>query len=304
VGRQATIIFNPAARRAPKIEDVRAALSILPEWDISLHETEGPAHATVLATVAASRGTEVVFASGGDGTVNEVVNGIAGTRTALGVLPTGTANVWAKELGLPKRIDDALRLLRTGEVRVVDLGRAGDRFFLLMAGIGFDASIVRDISPAMKRRLGAASYVLSGVRRAFVHRAIDARMSANAADLSGGLYWLLASNTRSYGGLVNIAHRAVADDGALDVSLLRKGGPHRLAWLLPAVLLKRLEGRANVVVQRARSLEITTAGLPVQVDGEYIGETPMRFEVALGALRALVPRGVAGVLGKPSSAID
>jgi YegS/Rv2252/BmrU family lipid kinase len=295
MGRQATIIFNPAARGAPKIEDVRAALGILPEWDISLQETEGPGHATVLATVAASRGAEVVFACGGDGTVNEVVNGIAGSRTALAVFPTGTANVWAKELGLPKRIEDALRLLQVGEARVVDLGRAGDRFFLLMAGIGFDASIVRSTSPAIKRRLGAASFVLTGVRRAFSHRAADVTLTMDGEDLSGSLYWLLASNTRSYGGLVNIAHRAVADDGALDVSLLRKGGPHRLVWLLPAVLLKRLEGRANVVIDRARALEIKTAGLPVQVDGEYIGETPMRFEVAPGALRALVPRG-GGVL--------
>jgi diacylglycerol kinase family enzyme len=143
----------------------------------------------------------------------------------------------------------------------------------------------------MKRRLGAAAYVLSGLRRAFGHRAMDARMSVDGADLSGELYWLLVANTRSYGGLVDIAHRALADDGELDLCLLRTGGPHRLAWLLPWVLLKRLEGRANVLYQRERTVDITTPGLPVQVDGDYLGETPMRFEVVPKALRAVVPRG-------------
>jgi diacylglycerol kinase family enzyme len=179
----------------------------------------------------------------------------------------------------------------------VDLGRAswsgdtaGERYFLLMAGAGFDAAIVKAISPATKRRIGAASFVLAGLRRSFRHRALDVEATADGQDLSGPVYWVIVANTRSYGGLVNIAYRAKADDGALDVCLLRKGGLHRLLFLLPFVLLKRLDGRANVVSLPAQTFDVRTPGLAVQVDGEYIGETPMRLQVAPEALRVIVPR--------------
>jgi YegS/Rv2252/BmrU family lipid kinase len=297
VPRRALLIHNPVARGAPSLASLRAAADALAGWEISFQETEGAGHATMLAAVAAKRAADAVIACGGDGTVNEVVNGVAGSETALAVVRGGTANVWAKEARVPKQVGAAVRLLNDGEVRTVDLGRVrwsaesgGERYFLLMAGVGFDASIVQTISPAAKRRLGAASYLLAGARRTFGHRAIDADITADGLDLSGQAYWLLAANTRSYGGLVNITYHARIDDGALELCLLRKGGLHRLLWLLPFVLLKRLDSRANVVYRRAQSLDITTPGMPVQIDGEYLGETPMRFDLAPGALRVIVPK--------------
>jgi YegS/Rv2252/BmrU family lipid kinase len=300
--KRALVVYNPVARGVPRIERLHAGSDALTGWDVSLQATASAGHATELAREAAQAGLDAVVACGGDGTVNEVANGLAGSQTTLAVVRGGTANVWAKEARLPKRPDAAVRLLAEGEVRAVDLGRAlwpapqgdGERYFLLMAGVGLDAAIVREVSDTLKRRLGAGAYVLHGVQRSLTYRSVPTELSADGADLSVGLYWLLVGNTRSYGGLLDLTHLALADDGLLDACLLRKGGILRLAWLLPWVLLRRHHRRPEIRYQHVRSFDVRTAGLPVQIDGEYLGETPMRFDVAPAALRVLVPPGTRG----------
>ncbi|MEX0786664.1 MAG: diacylglycerol kinase family protein, partial [Dehalococcoidia bacterium] len=286
--KRALLILNPAARNAPPIEKLQDAIDGLDGWEVALEQTNGPGHATALAAGAAKGELDVVIACGGDGTVNEVVNGLAGSRTALAVVRGGTANVWAKEARLPKDASAAIRLVAEGEERVVDLGRANERYFLLMAGVGLDAAIVRDVSPTWKRRIGAAAYLLHGISVARRYQDVEAELLPG---LSGNLCWLLVANVRNYAGLVELALHAQVDDGKLDVCLLRKGGLRRLAWLAPWVVLRRHDRRAHVEYRQQESLDVATPGLPVQLDGEYAGETPMRFEVAPGALRVIVPRG-------------
>jgi YegS/Rv2252/BmrU family lipid kinase len=224
--------------------------------------------------------------------VNEVANGLAGSQTALAVVRGGTANVWAKEARLPRKPGDALRVLEHGETREIDLGLAGERYFLLMAGVGFDAAIVREVSERLKRRFGAAAYALHGLQRAFGYRPTDAELIIDGAATTEPVHWLLLGNTRSYAGVVNITHNARLDDGELDLYLLRKGGPWRLALLFLQVLLGRHDRQRDVLYRRVASCEVGTTGLPVQVDGEYLGETPMRFAVARRALRVIVPAGL------------
>jgi diacylglycerol kinase (ATP) len=292
VTKRGLLIYNPAARGAPKLERLRAAAGGVAGWEITIEQTTVAGHATELASQAASEGLDAAIACGGDGTVNEVANGLASSTTALAVVRGGTANVWAKEIHTPKDPARALRLLADGETRAVDLGRAGERYFLLMAGIGFDGAIVRELSGGAKKRLGAAAYVLHGLRRALGYRSVQAEIAANDQSLSGQLYWAVLGNTRSYGGVVAITHQAKADDGRLDLFLLRQGGLPRLLWLLPWVLLRRHQRRAHVLYRTVTSLDLATAGLPIQIDGEYLGETPLRFEVAPAALRVIVPRGL------------
>ena len=286
------MIFNPVARGAPRIERLRAAIDGLVGWDVSLVTTEGAGHATELARSAAASGLEVVVACGGDGTVNEVANGLAGSATALAVVRGGTANVWAKEVRIPRDAAAAVQLLAEGEMRTIDLGRAGERYFLLMAGVGFDAAIVRSLSGGLKSRLGAVAYIMGGLRLSLSYRAAAAELRPDEDSLSSPLYWLMVGNTRNYGGLLNIAHMAKADDGRLEMLLLQRGGLLRLAWLVPFVVFKRHQRRPYVIHRSVVSLDVRTPGLPVQLDGEYLGETPLRFSVAPGALRAVVPRGL------------
>ena len=307
--KRALFVYNPVARGAPPIDRLRATIEGLAGWEASLEPTTAPGHATELARGGATSGLDAVVACGGDGTVNEVANGLAGSPTALGVVRGGTANVWAKEARLPHDPAAAVRLLAEGETRSIDLGRVtalgdqsrtsaigrpassgGDRYFLLMAGIGLDAAVVREVSSSLKRRFGAASYLLYGVRRALRYPSVAADLVVDGEPLTSPLYWLLLGNTRNYAGLLNITHLAKADDGRLDMALLPKGGLLRLAWLAPWVLLGRHHGRGGIRYRTLETLEVRTPGLPVQIDGEYLTETPLRFEVAPAALRVLVPR--------------
>ncbi len=292
VAKRALCIINPAARGAPATEQLRDAIGELDAWEISLEATARPGDATELARRAAQDRADAVIACGGDGTLNEIANGLVNSHTALAVVRGGTANVWAKEVRIPSDPATAVRLLNDGDTRTIDLGRAGERYFLLMAGIGFDAAIVRGVSATLKRRLGAASYLLHGMSRALTHRATAVDLVVNGERRADRLYWLLLGNTRSYAGVLNITHQAEADDGRLDLCLLREGGPLRLGWLSPWVLLGRHHQRAGVTYEKVDSLEVRTPGLPVQVDGEYLCETPLRFETAPAALRVIVPRGL------------
>jgi YegS/Rv2252/BmrU family lipid kinase len=290
--KRALLVYNPMARRAPDVAKLRSAAGGIDGWQVELCATERSGHATELARRAASDGFDAVVACGGDGTVNEVANGLAGTVTPLAVVRAGTANVWAKEIGVPKDAAKALQLLSDGEVRSLDLGRAGERYFVCMAGAGFDAAIVKEIEASgAKRRFGAAAYVSTGIRLASRHQSVSAQLLLDGASVSSDVFWLLAGNTRNYGGVLNLAHMARADDGRLEALLLKKGGLLRLARLLPLALLKRHHRSSMVTHRTVESLEISTVGLPVQVDGEYAGETPVRFGVAPRALRVIVPRG-------------
>ena len=145
------------------------------------------------------------------------------------------------------------------------------------------------MSSKLKQRLGAAAYLLQGARSVFSHRAVTVELLVDGAPLSASLYWLLVGNTRSYAGVVSLTHQAAADDGRLDFCLLEQGGLPRIVWLLPWVLLRRHHQRAHVQYRPVESLEVRTVGLPVQVDGEYITETPIRIDVAPRALRVIVP---------------
>ena len=294
------LIRNPVSRRS--LDEMRLADAVgiarAVGWDVTVITTEHEGHATEIARDAAARGVEIIVVNGGDGSINEVINGIAGTPTALAVLPGGTANVWAKEAGIQKDYVAAMRDIIDGVRRRVDLGVANDRYFLLMAGVGFDALVVPGISVRMKRRFGAAAYVISGVRAVFRTRSWHVRMVIDAAPIDAPLYWMIIGNTRSYGGFADILYRAEADDGLLDIGIMHRGGPLRVVVDGLRVLLKRHAltteptPGSNVAYLQARAIEIQTPGLPVQIDGERAGVTPMRFSIAPLALTVIVPAGL------------
>jgi YegS/Rv2252/BmrU family lipid kinase len=289
---RARIVYNPNARNAPSRERLQAAArAVAPAWNIDLVATQAAGHAIELARAAVQDGLSAVFACGGDGTVNEVVNGLAGTQCALGVLRGGMGDVFAKEVGIPKQVERALTMQLNGDRRRFDLGRAGDRYFLLMAGIGFDAEVVRRVPDGAKRRLGSTSYALWATKLAFRHRAGRVQLSVDGVSRESELFWALLGNTRSYGGIIDITSEARVDDGLLDAYVFEG---HGLAWeaaTLAKLALRKQDGSRGVTFRRVRDLSIDTPGLAVQADGEYLGETPMRFCVEASALDVLLPRG-------------
>ena len=294
----ALLIRNPVARHRLDDLALTAVLDVARNagWTIDDVATEREGHATALARDAAQRGVDVVVVHGGDGMLNEAANGLAGTAAALAVLRGGTANIWAKETRTPKDPIAAMRAITRGVTRLIDLGRANGRFFVLMCGAGLDAKIVPRVGPRSKRWLGPVSYIIAGVTTALTTRPWTCDVRIDGAEPERSLYWMVAGNTRSYGGIAEITHTAIADDGELEIALMRRGGPLRLLADGVRLLRKRHPRSPNVRYTRARSVDIATPGIPLQVDGEPAGETPVRIEAAPLALRVIVPAGVASPL--------
>jgi len=297
VRRRALFIVNPVARGIPASGKLEMAAAWLEAqgWEATLVPTGGQGHATALAREAAESGCDVVVACGGDGTVNEIVNGLAGTETALAVIRGGTANVWAKEVAIPRDYLAAVRLVSEGRRRRMDLGVVeGDegrrRFFLLMAGVGLDGYVVRRVPERLKQRLGAAAYVFYGLRESMRFRPEKTSLSIDGDPIVADLLWLLASNTRSYGGVINVARDALADDGLLDVFVFKGRGVQQTFLHGLRILGRRHEGAKDVVRRRAASIEISApAALDCQVDGECLDFAPRAIRVAPLALAVMLP---------------
>ncbi len=259
-------------------------------WDVERVPTQGAGDATRLAREAALQGYDMVVAAGGDGTINEVINGLVGSTTALATLPLGTVNVWARELGLPLNPRAAAHAMRDWRVRQVDLGRAGERYFLLMAGIGFDAAITAGVRPEEKRRLGALAYVLRGVDLVLRVRGTRARLLIDGKRVRARVMLVVVGNSQLYGGVVKITHRATIDDGLLDVCVIKGNGLLSALAHIVAIVRRRYSHNPAIEYYRARRVCIDARpAMLVQVDGDTIGQTPMEFVVVPGALRVLMP---------------
>ena len=286
------LLVNPAAgMRRASVDQVEAQLrerGARVETALTSRAGEG----IEIARQAAAGGADVLLACGGDGTINEAVNGLARTRTALAVLPAGTVNVWAREVGIPLDPARALNLLWDGERRWIDLGRAGERYFLLMAGIGFDADVAAQVTSPEKRRWGPLAYVARGVVAALTWPRHRMRLRLDDRSLRRQTVFLVVGNTRLYGGLVNITHHAVADDGLLDVCMFDGGGVLDRLGHAVRVVARSHTRVPTVEYYRARRVTLVTRPrVPVQVDGDTIGETPMTFEAVPHALKVVVPPG-------------
>ena len=292
---KASVVYNPNARNAPRLERLDTAAASIAGWEVEVLPTEASGHATSLAREAVAAGASVVFACGGDGTINEVLNGIVGTPAALGTIRAGMGDVFAKEIGVPRRPEDAMRVLLDGRRERFDLGviesNGEQRYFLCMAGAGFDADVERRVPRGAKRRLGSTAYALWAVADLRRYRAQPVQLSIDGTPHECDLYWLLVGNTRSYGGIVDITARAAVDDGQLDAYLFAGDGPVWLAATALRLAARRHENGRGVSFQKVQRLQLMTPGLPLQADGEYLGESPATITVAPLALNVLLPNG-------------
>jgi YegS/Rv2252/BmrU family lipid kinase len=271
-------------------------------WLTALHLTERPGEATALARQASDDGLDAVFVVGGDGTINEVINGLAGGPVALGVLPGGTGNVWARELGLPTRsplhllpLLDSVRALLDGTVRQIDLGKANGRFFLQWTGLGLDAEVTYAMEPRTRRqrRLGALAYVVSGLAIASTMAGIRTRVFIDGEHIYRRAILIIISNSQLYGGKVRIATDARLDDGLLDVDVFAGTGLGSALRTALGVITGLHVYDPRHIFRQGRSIRIyTDKPMAVHVDGEPFGTTPLECEVVPRALSVIIPRDI------------
>jgi YegS/Rv2252/BmrU family lipid kinase len=291
--KQAVVVVNPSARKLPGKQSLGKADTWLQRqgWTVEWIETSAPGHARSIAAEAARRGVPLLFVCGGDGTINEAVNGLAGTETALAIIPAGTVNLWAREVGLMKKPLAAVRLAVEGGRRRVDLGRADDRYFLLMAGFGLDAAVAHGVSHRIKSRLGAAAYALAAGRQAVSYLPTAVTLALDGQERTLRLLMLVIGNTRKYAGLTEITREAVVDDGWLDVCAYQGRGRWDILWLAFLTLIRQQRRSRKVFQARVREARITSQDpLPVQLDGDAFAERPTKVTVAPGALWVAVPK--------------
>ena len=242
-----------------------------------------------LARQAVRVGVDLVLASGGDGTVTACVDGVAGTGVPLGVLPCGTGNLLARNLGLPLGLDEALAGALTGTDRRLDVGVANGRPFVVMAGIGFDAELLAGASEQLKKRMGWAAYVLSALPHL---RERPARMMLRADDGPPQRRWangVIVGNVGSLQGNVRLLPDAAPDDGVLDAAVVTAWRWTQWLHLAVGLLLRRKTGHLAYLPCR-QLLVVTSRNRPWEVDGEVMGLTRLlRVTVQPGNLLVRVP---------------
>jgi YegS/Rv2252/BmrU family lipid kinase len=287
------VIYNPVSgpKIVSKIDRIHALLSerAIPYEAIN---TAGPGDAVILAREAAHSGAETVIAVGGDGTVNEVANGLAGSRTRLAVIPHGTGNVFALEVGLPKSVEGCIDLIDNGRTIEVPLAKADNRYFVLMASAGFDAEVVERMGSRGKNVLGIGAYALAGMRHLLrSHPTLwlefpgKERMEVQAVVLCRG---------RKYGRVTMAPGGNLEGNTFQVVALLRTG-----RWGIIRFTLDVLRGKhahsPSVNIREERSVFVRSS-IPsaAQVDGDYLGPLPVRFEMTDVVLRIVVPKDFPG----------
>ncbi|HWE62274.1 MAG TPA: diacylglycerol kinase family protein [Chloroflexota bacterium] len=291
--RRVLIVNNPAAGRPAAHRAVTRLAQRLRQlqWQVDVAGTDYQGHATELTAQAVSQGFALVVAAGGDGTINEVIQSLAGSPTALGVLPVGTANVWAADTGIPADPDALAALLDRGAASSIDVGRAGSRYFLLMAGVGFDAAVVQGLQPDLKRRVGRWAYAVTAANLARHYAGTSMRLRLDGVELRHTVLMLVIGNTRRYAGSFRLTPNAMVDDGRLDVCIVPGSRLLRSPAQTGAVLTGAPLLRRALHCRQAASIEIDAAQpLPVQLDGDFAGWTPLHVEAVPGALRVVVPK--------------
>ena len=282
--QETLVILNPAARS----ERAKAAwrrIEKLP--NCTMRATSAPGDARNVAEAAVKEGFKTIVAAGGDGTVNEVVNGIVGSDVALGILPVGTMNVFAAELGLPGDLDEAWAIIQAGRTRRVDLLRANQQYFVQLAGVGLDAQVVQATSWNFKKNFGPLSYLISAAQ---IAARKPPRLYVEADDQVREGSFVLIGNGRYYGGPLAFFKDARIDDGKLDVLIFKNLAYLDIARYITNVFIGKHTGLPDVdYFQTKKAMVRSDEDVPVEVDGEVVGNLPVTFRISSRKLKVVVP---------------
>jgi YegS/Rv2252/BmrU family lipid kinase len=304
--KTATLIYNPVAGRHParrekQIREIAAVLRAR-SIDARLAPTTRPGTAAELARAAVRQGNELILACGGDGTLNEVINGITPGNVTLGILPGGTANIAAKELNLPHDPVRAARQLSTWSPRRIAIGLAtwwprlvggtpSRRYFLSIAGIGFDAYVIHRLSAGFKMSAGVIAYIVEAIRQAWRYPFPPFRCRVEGREFEAS--FAVAHRTNRYAGWLRLAPGANLFEPRLSLCLFRSSHWARYVLYAAAVLARQHLRLGDVELVEGRQIECAAskpgASIYFELDGELVGQLPASFEVVPAALTLLVP---------------
>ena len=281
-------IVNPVADRG-KAQQVWASLQ---EESKRLHEnakvifTEYPGHAQDIASSILEADCDAVISVGGDGTIHEIVNGIAGRDIAIGIIPAGSGNDLARTLGISRDHGQALRNLSIKKSKWIDIGIVGDRYFINIGGVGFDAEVVADMNNNMRFLRGTAAYVASVIKKLFTFVPIELKISIDGEEMSKQVYICAVANGKYYGGGMMLAPPAEVDDGKFDICILEDLSKFDFLRTFPGVFKGKHINHPKVKFYRGKEVVIEgPSHLSIHADGEIFGNLPAHFKILPESIR-------------------
>lgn len=295
------IIYNPDSGRKllqkniPRLKEI-IWLEYQSLCDISA--TKGPFHAKEIAYESCLKGYDIIVAAGGDGTVNEIVNGMMEARritdhqTKLAIYPAGTVNDFGSYLKIPKQLEDFALMLHQKQSRVIDVGLAGDRYFLNVAAAGLLADVAHKVSSDAKTFLGRFAYYLEGIKEfpKQLIQPITVQLKMGSSVEEKEILFFILANSPQVGGFKNMASEAKINDGLLDLILIENSQLKDMAALFILLLQGNHINHPNIHYLQVQEFSISCQQeLVVDVDGECCGNLPMSFKVQKGALDIIVP---------------
>ncbi len=286
MSRSALLLYNPKAGRAALGEKgLEMIVARLREWEIDAevqHSSNGQKRRLNLAE------KDLLIVCGGDGTIHDALQDAIEAAVPVAIIPVGTANVLARELSIPRDPLAALQVLRTGRTRKLHLGKADDKYFHLMAGVGLDGYLLRQVGPSLKRFLGVGAFWLTGFFR-FWSYSLPVFQVKIGEELHTATF-AVVSNSRFYGGHLRVTPHANVFDDTLDVCLFSARNHFRYLMYLWGSLRGKHLNYPDVVYRKTRKLEVTGGSrIAVQLDGELAGTLPRHFEMAGETLEVFVP---------------
>ncbi|MCQ6561618.1 diacylglycerol kinase [Paenibacillus mendelii] len=292
--KRARLIYNPTSGR----EEIKRRLpDILQKLDrggieTSCHATESEGDATIAAAEAADRGFDLIIAAGGDGTLYEVINGLAEkeSRPPLGILPLGTTNDFARALGIPKHWEYACDLITQQYTQTIDLGQANQRYFINIAGGGSLTELTYEVPSKLKTMIGQLAYYMKGLEKMTRLRPTELRIVADGyGEIHEEIMLFLICNSNSVGGFERLAPDASLSDGLFDVVVLRKCNLAEFIRLASLALRGEHLNDPHVIHFQTKQLQVTTPGyVQLNLDGEYGGTLPCTFTMLPSHLKIFV----------------
>ncbi|MEQ6375596.1 diacylglycerol kinase [Bacillaceae bacterium S4-13-56] len=294
--KRARIIYNPTSGREAFKRELPDVMQILERagYETSAHCTAGEGDATQAAIVAANRGFDVVIAAGGDGTINEVTNGLAEQENIpkLGIIPVGTTNDFARAIGVPRNILKATEVIAEGLSKPIDIGRANDHYFINIAGGGKLTELTYEVPSKLKTMLGQLAYYLKGLEMLMPSiRPTDVRIEYDGNFFEGEIMLFLIANTNSVGGFERLAPDSAMDDGLFDLLILKKVNLADFIRVASLAIKGNHISDEHVIYTKAKNITVETSEkMQLNLDGEYGGLLPGKFVNLTRHLEIFVPR--------------
>ncbi len=287
------IILNPKSGSNVDLSCIRYLRDTLRKngWDIRIELTQSLEHAGVLAKKAIQASCDAIIVAGGDGTVRTVVEAMAGSEIPLLIVPRGTENLLATELGLDGSHLLTREALEHGKIRDLDLGQANDKHFMAIVGVGFDAEVVRRVVQNRSGHITPAGYIWPICRTFWEHQFPRLRVIADGEIICDDHALVFVANIGRYAAGLKITPHADCGDGKLDVTIYKCKRRRELLLLSGLTILRRTERNPNVIRKRCRTVEITSPDpeTAVQIDGDPGPSLPLRISVLHAAAKVLTP---------------